>query len=329
MRGLLALSCRAFPRDHRARRSDEVVDTALLAAEGSTWRAAREAFSLVVAGTRQRLRAESGRSLPDGAALLAVVLAVVNLAVAGAGILRIVDRPHGDGPSILLWSVRYGKLSVPFIVDWWWIAFTLVAAGVVVGLACGYRRLALAAAFANLGLVAYDAIVLANSPVLRLQKLDLPGYTLDGKGHLDVFTLQRLPSTLAYPGGRQWLAAAIVLAVATYYAAPVRRLRFTRLPLALLGVGVLVLLSRDNSGAFFYLRWPLAILVVLAMAFGAVAPRLAILAIGLVIAASPSVVNYLTATQLHHDWIVTGVVAVGLALGAILPLAQLNRRRLT
>ena len=30
MRELLRLACRAFPPDHRARRSDEVVDTALL-----------------------------------------------------------------------------------------------------------------------------------------------------------------------------------------------------------------------------------------------------------------------------------------------------------
>ena len=64
MRGLLAFACRAFPRDHRARRSDEVVDTALLAADGSAWRAAREALSLVVAGVRQRLRAESDRLAP-------------------------------------------------------------------------------------------------------------------------------------------------------------------------------------------------------------------------------------------------------------------------
>jgi hypothetical protein len=86
MRAVLAFACRAFPPDHRARRSDEVVDTALLASEGSAWRMAREALSLVVAGARQRLRAESGRSLRDGAALLAGVLALANLAIALAGI---------------------------------------------------------------------------------------------------------------------------------------------------------------------------------------------------------------------------------------------------
>jgi hypothetical protein len=329
MRGVLAFACRAFPRDHRARRSDEVVDTALLAADGSVSRAAREALSLVVAGLRQRLRAEAGRSLQDGAALLAGVLAVVNLAVAAAGIMRIVDRPLGDGPSVLLWHLRYGPLSIPFIIDWWWIAFTIVAAVVVVGLACGYRRLALGAAFANLGLVAYDAIVLANSPLLRLQKLDLPGYTLDGKGHLDVFTWQRLPQALAYPAGRQWLAAAIVLAVATYYAATTRRRSVARLPLALVAVALLVWLSREAAGAFYFLRWPLAVVVVLGAAFGALAPRLAVLAVGVTIAAFPSVVNYLTATQLHHDYVVTGVVAAALGLGFLLPLVQLTRRRLT
>ena len=95
MRGLLVFSCRAFPPDHRARHSDEVVDTALLAADGSAWRAGREAFSLVIAGYRQRLRAGSGRSVRDGAALLAGVLALVNFAVALAGITAGVQRGSG------------------------------------------------------------------------------------------------------------------------------------------------------------------------------------------------------------------------------------------
>ncbi|HEY7420554.1 MAG TPA: hypothetical protein VH541_00985 [Gaiellaceae bacterium] len=331
MDGLLPLACRAFPPDHRARSSAEVVDTAALVADGSRVRVAREALSLVVAGLRQRLRAESRRSLRDGATLLAGVLAIVNLAVALAGILRIVDRPHGDGASVLLWHVRYGPLSIPFIIDWWWIAFTLAAAGVLIGLACGYRRLALGAAFANLCLVAYDSIVLADSPVLHLQRLDLPNYTSDGRGHLDVFTnhlVNHYAGALAYPAGRQWLAAAIVLALATY-AARQRRRPATWLPLALGVLALLVVLSRDNWGAFYFLRWALAVVVVLAAAFGAVAPRLAILAVGLTLAAAPSVVNYLTATQLHHDWVVTGVVAAALALGAVVPLVHLTHRRLT
>ena len=81
MRGLLALACRAFPRDHRARRSDEVVDTALLAADGSAWRAAREALSLVVAGFRERLHATED-VCSERRRGLAGVFAVVNLAVA-------------------------------------------------------------------------------------------------------------------------------------------------------------------------------------------------------------------------------------------------------
>jgi hypothetical protein len=100
MRGLLAFACRAFPRDYRARRSGELVDTALLAADGSAWRTAGEALSLVTAGLRQRARAERGRSIGDGIRLLAGVLALVNLSVALAGIGLGIDRPSW------LWTPR-------------------------------------------------------------------------------------------------------------------------------------------------------------------------------------------------------------------------------
>lgn len=320
MRGLLVLSCRSFPRDHRARQSDEVVDTALLVADGSTWRAGREALSLVVAGARQRLRAEAHRSVRDGAALLAGVLAIVNLAVAVAGSLS--GFGTYAGPSLFLWSVRYGPGSYPFVVDWWWIAFTAAAVGIVLGLALGQRRLAAGAALANLGLVAYDAFL-------------VNGFPYDGKGHFDVFTTAW---TLSFPGGREWFVAAAVLAFATVAARP-RRLPLTWLPLALLVVGPLVWAARETRGAFFLLRWPFALVVLLAVALGAVAPRFAVLAVGVTLAAIPGVVVSFSAstinaeppyrTTLHHDPLVIGVVVLGLALGVFLPLAQLTRRRLT
>lgn len=326
MQGLLALACRAFPSDHRARRSDEVVDTALLVADGSTLRVAREALSLVVAGIRQRLRAESDRSLRDGAALLAGVLALVNFAVALAGITSGFDTWRG--PSLFLWGLRYGPGSYPFIIDGWWIAFTVAAAAVVVGLVLGQRRFAVGAAMTNLGLVAYDALFLENR------------WYYDSKGHFDVFTNADAAS---FPGGRQWFAATVVLAIATTMARP-RRLPPTRLPLALVVAGLLAWLgwqSRLSGGEFFFLRWPLAAIVLLAVAFGTVAPRLATLSCGLTLAAIPSVVAYLSGPNLHYadpsrfarsqpaSMPVTVVVTVGLALGAVLPLAQLTRRRLT
>jgi hypothetical protein len=309
MRELLLVACRAFPREHRARRSDEVVDTAMLAADGSGLRVAREALSLVLAGARQRLRAESARSLRDGATPLAGVLALVNLAVALAGITASVYR--ASGPNVLGFTLRpaYG----PYVVDWWWILFTLAAGGIALGLVRGYRRLTVGAAFVNLGLVGYDAIFLANAN------------PYDARGHFDVFTYTQ---TSSFPAGREWLAAAAVLALATA-ATPMRRGPLSRLPLALGVVVLLVVLSRETWGAFFFLRWPLAAVVVLAVAFGAVAPRLAVLAIGATLAAAPSVVGYLTAANLHHDHVVTGVVAAGLALGAVVPLLQLTGRRLT
>ena len=305
MRELLLAACRAFPREHRARRSDEVVDTALLAAEGSAWRAGREALSIVVAGAGQRLRAESDRSLRDGAALLAGLLALVNFAVALAGITA---RVQLNGLHTYL-TPSYG----PYVVDAWWFVFTIAAAAVLVGLAFGDRRLALGGAVVNLGVIAYDAIFLAN------------GNPYDGQGHLDVFSYTQ---TSGVPAGRQWVLAAAVLAVATAAARP-RRLPLVRLPLALLASLVLVVISRETWGAFFFLRWPLAAVLVLGIAFGALAPRLAVLAVGTTIAAAPSALVYMTAGNLHHHPSVTGFVAVGLALGAVLPFAHLVRRRLT
>ena len=99
MRKILLVACRAFPPEHRARRSDEVVDTALLAAGGSALGTAREALSLVIAGMRQRLRAESDRPLRDGLALLAGVLAPVNLAIALAkAVAAVIPQGNGSPP---------------------------------------------------------------------------------------------------------------------------------------------------------------------------------------------------------------------------------------
>jgi hypothetical protein len=306
MRRLLALSCRTFPPDHRARQSDEVVDTALLVADGSVRRTVREALSLVVAGLRQRLRAESNRSLRDGFGLLAGALAGVNLAVALAGVALAVRHPPG--------SVFLPGLIQPFVVDWWWIAFTVAAAGIVLGLVLGNRRLAVAAGIANLGIVGYDALFLVN----RAEWFS---------GHMENFAFGQLGQNV-FPVGRYWLPAAIVLVLATA-AAPLRRLPLGRLPLAFLVALLLVVLSREISGSFFFLIWPLTAIVVLAMTFSGLAPRLAVLAIGCVLVALPSVVGYLTQRSDHHDPVVTGVVAAGLAVGLLLPLAQLARRRLT
>jgi hypothetical protein len=309
MREVLAIACRAFPREHRARRSDEVVDTALLAAEGSSWRTVREAVSLVVAGMRQRLRGESDRSLRDGAALLAGVLALVNLAVALAGITARIHSTGGRNVLGFVLGPHYG----PYVIDSWWILFALAASGIVFGLVRGDRRIAVGSVIVNLGLVGYDAIFLAN------------GNPYDGKGHLDVFTYTQ---TSGVPGGRQWVLAATVLALATAASTP-RRTALTRLPLALLVSLVLVVVSRETWGAFFFLRWPVAAVLVLGIAFGALAPRLSVLAVGVAVAAAPSALVYMTAGNLHHHPSALGFVAAGLALGAALPFAHLVRRRVT
>jgi hypothetical protein len=307
MRGLLAFACRAFPPEHRARRSDEVVDTALLAADGSVWRAARESLSLVVAGVCERCRAEPRRSLRDGVALLAGLLALVNLAVALYGISFAVDPP----PPVEILGPPGFFFPNPYVVDWWWIAFAVAAAAIVLGLVLGNRRLAVGAALANLGLVGYDAIFLA----------------ADHRGHLNAIAFLRGPD--GYPVAQEWLAPAVVLALATA-AAPLRRSSLLRLPLALVAASLLVVLARENSGGFFFLRWPLAVLIVLAVTLGWLVARLAVVAVGVSLVLAPSVVEYLSSPSWAYKApVVTWVAAPGLALGILLPLAYLTRRRLT
>jgi len=310
MRRFLVLACRAFPREHRARQTDEVVDTALLAAEGSAWCGVREAHSLVVAGLRQRLRAESGRSLRDGLGLLAGTLAVVNLAVALAGV-ALVSGVHAP---VVYFGFGLTPGSVLHVVDWWWIAFTVAAAGIVLGLVRGNRLLAVGAGIANLGIVGYDALSLVNG-------------TDWYSGHLVVFSLGQASANV-FPVGRYWLAAAIVLVLGTA-AAPLRRLPLGRLPFAFVVALLLVVLSREISGSFLFLLWPLVAIVLLAMVFGGVAPRLAVLAVGGVLVALPSVVWYSMQPSVHPHPVVRGAVAAGLAVALLLPLAQLTRRRLT
>jgi hypothetical protein len=292
MRKLLLLSCRAFPPDHRARQSDEVVDTALLAADGSAWRTVSEAASLAVAGLRQRLRAESHRPLRDGFALLAWVLALVNLALALAGTIS-------ARPPILPLTWRVVPLYA-YRPDWWWIAFTIAAAGVALGLLRCDRRLAVGAALVNLGLLTFIAIYVPNRcPCV----LDLIGYG---------------PS---FPGGRQWFAWAVVLVLATA-AAPLRRLPLRRVLLGVVVVTLLVVLAEETSGHFLFLRWPLAAVLVLTIAFGALVPRLAVLAVGAALAAAGS--GLLIRTELPHPY----VFGFAAAWPLLVPFARLVRRRL-
>jgi hypothetical protein len=304
MRVLLAFACGAFPPEHRARQSDEIVDTALLAADGSMWRAARESLSLVRAGVRARVRVEPHRSLRDGVALLAGLLALLNLAVALYGISFAIDPPPPPG---ILWPAGV-YFRNPYVVDWWWIAFAVAAVGIVLGLALGNRTLALGSALANLGCVGYDALFLEGS--LR--------------GHLNAFAFLRGPE--GYPVGQEWLAPAALLVLATA-AAPLRR-SLLRLPLMLSAAALLVVLARKDSGGFIFLRWPLAVVVVLAVTLGWLLPRLAVVAIGVSAVLAPYVVEYLSGPSWAYKApVVSWIAAPGLALGILLPLAYLTLRR--
>ena len=303
-RRLLDFACRAFPRDYRARRSGELVDTALLAADGSGLHAVREALSLVVAGLRQRLRAERHRSAREGLALLAGVLALVNLAVALAGVVLRIDpfRIGVVGPAGLFFRNQY-------VAEWWWIAFFVAAAAIVLGLVLGNRRLALGAALANLGFVAYEAFL----------------FSPRHQGHLNVIGFY--PGRWdPYPVGREWLAPTVVLALATA-GAPLRRRPLWRFAVTVAAAVLLVMVSRDIADGYFFLVWPLAATVALGMAVGWLAPRLAMVGVGISLAVAPSVVRYLTTPRYPAP--VSWAVAAGLAVAVFLPLAYLTRRRLT
>ncbi|HEY2354814.1 MAG TPA: hypothetical protein VGH79_07965 [Gaiellaceae bacterium] len=299
MSRLLSFACRAFPRDYRARRSGELVDTALLVANGSRLRAAREALSLVVAGTRERVDRESRRPLRDGLWLLAVILAAVNLAVALVGAAA--ER------AIPLFATT-PFTPYPYRPGWWWIAFAVAAAGIVLGLLIGRRWIALGSALANFGLLAYAA----TSP------FHVRGSQL----------LVRLFFATSYPLGSQWLAPAAVLALATA-AAPLRRPALARLPLVVGIVAALVLLAHATKpwGDFLFLSWPLVVLVLLTIAFGSFLPRLTVLTVGLVLAAAPSGVTLFAGRS--GDRAVTWFVTVFCILGAFGTFARLARRRLT
>jgi hypothetical protein len=134
----------------------------------------------------------------------------------------------------------------------------------------------------------------------------------------------------AYPLHQDWLAPAIVLVLATA-AAPSRRRSLFHVPLALVAAALLVVLARDNWGrGFIFLLWPAGLVLVLAATLGWLAPRLAVVALGVSVALAPPVVGYLTRPSgAYHSQVVTWVAAPGLALGIVLPLAYLARRRLT
>jgi len=248
---------------------------------------------------RQRLHATEGdTSVQDG---------LFNLAIAFYGVSFAVDRP----PPFSIIGPPGFFIPNPYAVDWWWIAFAVAAAGVVLGLALGNRRLASGAALANLGIVVYDALVLV----------------ANGRGHLNAIAFLRGPDR--YPVGQEWLAPAVLLVLATVVA-PLRRHSLARVLPPAVAAAVLVVLARHDSGGFIFLQWPFGAVVVLAATLGWLAPRLAVVAVGVSLVLVPSVVEYLSGPSwAYRAPAVTWVAAPGLAFGILLPLAYLARRRLT
>lgn len=313
MRRLFELACLAYPSKYRDARASEVIDTAAEASADSPTRALREAWSLAVGGllTRSRLAASHPRTtLASGAVLCARVLAVVNLAVALYGLtarVHLLSHP--------VQAVYFSPGYTPYAIDWWWIAFAAVSAGLVLALEQGRARLALWLAGMNLGLVGYDALVLAN------------GDKYDGRGHFDLFTYAQ---TSSFPGGREWLATAAVLFAAgllSYRAVGARNRRGMRCSAVAFAIAVaLVVIARETWGAFFYLRWCVVAIVLAAILVGWLAPRVAVLAAGVSLAVLPSSVAYITAENLAPSGWLVGAFVLSLALGLLAPVVLLLSR---
>ena len=272
MRGLLVFACRAFPPDasrrpeRRGRRHGPARRGRLAVARRSRGALARCCWAAGAPARRVGPLApgRSRRCSPGPRA---------RQPRGGAGRRRL-GRPPAPGASFFGFCVT-GVTRI--VVDWWWIAFALAAAGIVLGLVLGDRRLAVGAALANLGLVAYDALFLVHG-------------TDWTSGHL----ASSPRAGLGFPGGRHWLVPAIVLVLATA-AAPLRRRTAQAPARSRSSPRCCLSSSRETSGGFLFLRWPLAAVVVLAVAFGRLAPRLAVVAVGVTLAAAPGVVGYLTA----------------------------------
>jgi hypothetical protein len=303
---ILRLTLRLYPLSYREERAEEMLTTALEASAGSRTSVLRESVSLVLGGISTRARLAARKPLRDavrGAALLcAWGLAIVNVAVAIAGLTARVHL-HG-GP---VFGVYLGPSYGPYALDWWWIGFAGASAALMVALALGWRLLADVAAVASALLVGYDAVFLAD------------GDKYDGRGHFDLFTYTQ---TSSFPGGREWAAAGLVLAVATIVGLDgrVRAAHPLRLLMAVATAVGLALVAHEAWGAFFYLRWPLVVLLLISSLFGWLEPRLPLATAGFVFAALPSVVSYLTASNLPHDTRTTVSVVLALSLGTAYPL---------
>jgi hypothetical protein len=204
----------------------------------------------------------------------------------------------------------------PYVIDWWWLAFAAVSGALIVALALARRSAALWWAGANLALVGYDAVVLAN------------GDRYDGRGHFDLFTYGQ---TSSFPGGREWLGGAAVLAVAVALARS-RRVLVPRpnqratLVLSLACAAALAVIAQSTWGAFFFLRWFLLAAVIAAALLGLFDRRLPVAALGLALAALPSTVTFLTAANVDHNGWTLPWAPVALAVISLGLLAQALRR---
>lgn len=312
---ILRMACCAYPRTYRSARGRELVDTALEATGRSAWALARESSSLLAAGlaTRARRAGEvtARETLASAALTTSLILAAVNCAVA---IAALTARVHFlDVPAAAVYvSPAYG----PYAIDWWWITFSVLGVGVVAALLGGRLRVATILSHASFALVAFDAATLAN---------DNP---TDGRGHFDVFTYTQ---TSSFPGGREWVAASAILALATVTAARLRA-QSRRQPVAIivlagLSIIVLALTAKGAWGAFFFLRFGLLVLVGLALVLGPFFRPLPLVASAATLAALPSVVAYLTAPNLSPTIDVSVAFAMVMTTGIVAPLVVKLPRR--
>jgi hypothetical protein len=276
------LGMRAYPRDYRSTRGEEIVTTLMDAHGEQPQSMPRELAAIVVDGLRRRLamRPITGvAAWRSGALVAAYILATTTVVLA---LLGLIQENRLDG-SLRLGATGMGPRFVVagVAVTPWFALFAAVSAGTLVTLALGVRRVA--------AVLAATGLVLQLVEVLTSRSGPYAGWG----GHYAVY---RWTNASAIPGrASEWLVPAVLLPVLIWVSRCSRR----RSVPALLVSAVTLLASYEIAlglshgwGGFVMALPALGLFVLLAIAVSPFDPRPAIASIPLLLSAIPLTWTY-------------------------------------
>ena len=284
----LRLALLAYPAHMRAAHGAELVGTALDAIDARASSRLREAFGLVAGGLQARGGTEAAASPRDvwlgGLRLAALPLAVVNAAIALSGLVATVMSEGG-------WFFQ------PSLA--WWIAATVAAALLLVGVCVRRPFLARSGAVVAVTLVLIDLVY---PPATTEQDVvsQFDALTYFGANHANV------------PRGHQWLGATLVLAVAAVCVGRGPGRSAIRTAAAAASAIALAYVAAHVWGAFAFLLWPTIAVAVTILLLATLQPRLPVAGLLWLASAAPIIAGYVDdASVPHHygNWVVSGVVA--------------------